>query len=150
MPTETSTRSTGQGRVRSATESHVRSSTTTFPEVARPNTAAGSSRSSVNLEQNGSINNGDADSTGSDQPTLASDLPPGWSMQIAPNGRTFFIDHNTRTTTWVDPRSGQPSVVPPPGAAPNRIRCSTTGEGSSGAASSSASTEATGKNFLIF
>lgn len=27
-------------------------------------------------------------------------LPPGWEMQIAPNGRTFFINHNTRKTTW--------------------------------------------------
>ncbi|XP_012815079.1 E3 ubiquitin-protein ligase NEDD4-like isoform X8 [Xenopus tropicalis] len=30
-------------------------------------------------------------------------LPPGWEMRIAPNGRPFFIDHNTKTTTW-DPR----------------------------------------------
>uniref|UniRef100_A0A671QUT0 E3 ubiquitin-protein ligase n=1 Tax=Sinocyclocheilus anshuiensis TaxID=1608454 RepID=A0A671QUT0_9TELE len=28
-------------------------------------------------------------------------LPPGWEMRIAPNGRPFFIDHNSRTTTWV-------------------------------------------------
>ncbi|XP_057554401.1 E3 ubiquitin-protein ligase NEDD4-like isoform X1 [Hippopotamus amphibius kiboko] len=31
-------------------------------------------------------------------------LPPGWEMRIAPNGRPFFIDHNTKTTTWEDPR----------------------------------------------
>nr|CAH7759352.1 unnamed protein product [Callosobruchus chinensis] len=34
-------------------------------------------------------------------------LPAGWSVQRAPNGRLFFIDHNERTTSWVDPRSGQ-------------------------------------------
>ena len=28
-------------------------------------------------------------------------LPPGWAMQRAPNGRMFFIDHNSRKTTWV-------------------------------------------------
>ena len=28
-------------------------------------------------------------------------LPPGWEMRIAPNGRPFFIDHNSRVTTWV-------------------------------------------------
>ncbi|VDO93453.1 unnamed protein product [Heligmosomoides polygyrus] len=33
-------------------------------------------------------------------------LPEGWDMQIAPNGRTFFIDHRTKTTTWLDPRTG--------------------------------------------
>ncbi|XP_068722860.1 E3 ubiquitin-protein ligase NEDD4-like isoform X2 [Montipora capricornis] len=31
-------------------------------------------------------------------------LPPGWAIQRAPNGRMFFIDHNTRRTTWRDPR----------------------------------------------
>lgn len=39
-------------------------------------------------------------------------LPPGWSMQLAPNGRMFFIDHNERATTWVDPRTGRPSPIP--------------------------------------
>lgn len=28
-------------------------------------------------------------------------LPAGWQKQQAPNGRLFFIDHNTRKTTWV-------------------------------------------------
>ncbi len=28
-------------------------------------------------------------------------LPSGWAMQIAPNGRKFFINHFTRNTTWV-------------------------------------------------
>ncbi|XP_044007109.1 E3 ubiquitin-protein ligase NEDD4 isoform X2 [Aphidius gifuensis] len=39
-------------------------------------------------------------------------LPPNWSMQLAPNGRMFFIDHNERATTWVDPRTGRPSPMP--------------------------------------
>ncbi|XP_065219668.1 E3 ubiquitin-protein ligase NEDD4 isoform X1 [Planococcus citri] len=39
-------------------------------------------------------------------------LPPGWSLQIAPNGRTFFIDHNAKITTWVDPRTGRASPMP--------------------------------------
>ncbi|KAK0173465.1 hypothetical protein PV328_006655 [Microctonus aethiopoides] len=50
------------------------------------------------------------------QPTLpipnGDGLPPGWSMQLAPNGRMFFIDHNERATTWVDPRTGRPSPMP--------------------------------------
>jgi len=28
-------------------------------------------------------------------------LPPGWATAVAPNGRVFFIDHNTKATTWV-------------------------------------------------
>ena len=40
-------------------------------------------------------------------------MPPGWSCQKAPNGRVFFIDHNNKTTTWIDPRSGKPSATTP-------------------------------------
>ncbi|XP_070521597.1 E3 ubiquitin-protein ligase Nedd-4 isoform X4 [Cardiocondyla obscurior] len=47
-------------------------------------------------------------------------LPPGWGMQVAPNGRIFFIDHNERATTWIDPRTGRPSSIP------NHIAPSTT------------------------
>lgn len=36
-------------------------------------------------------------------------LPQGWDIQVAPNGRTFYIDHIHKTTTWVDPRDGQAS-----------------------------------------
>ncbi|XP_056586457.1 E3 ubiquitin-protein ligase NEDD4-like isoform X6 [Triplophysa dalaica] len=35
-------------------------------------------------------------------------LPPGWEMRMAPNGRPFFIDHNSRNTTWEDPRLKYP------------------------------------------
>ncbi|KAM6901925.1 E3 ubiquitin-protein ligase NEDD4-like isoform 4-T4 [Lycodopsis pacificus] len=40
--------------------------------------------------------------------TQQSFLPPGWEMRIAPNGRPFFIDHNSRITTWEDPRLKYP------------------------------------------
>ena len=33
-------------------------------------------------------------------------------MQVAPNGRTFFIDHAARRTTWIDPRNGRASPMP--------------------------------------
>ena len=33
-------------------------------------------------------------------------LPPGWEQRLDEStGRVFFIDHNTCTTSWVDPRS---------------------------------------------
>lgn len=35
------------------------------------------------------------------------DLPPGWERRHTPEGRPYFVDHNTRTTTWVDPRRQQ-------------------------------------------
>ncbi|CAJ0912814.1 9393_t:CDS:10, partial [Entrophospora sp. SA101] len=34
-------------------------------------------------------------------------LPPGWEQRATPEGRPYFVDHNTRTTTWVDPRRQQ-------------------------------------------
>lgn len=33
-------------------------------------------------------------------------------MQMAPNGRVFFIDHTNKTTSWVDPRTGCASPMP--------------------------------------
>lgn len=47
-------------------------------------------------------------------------LPEGWTMQVAPNGRVFFINHNDKKTTWVDPRSGRPSALPVQSNVPNR------------------------------
>ncbi|XP_072326855.1 E3 ubiquitin-protein ligase NEDD4-like isoform X2 [Scyliorhinus torazame] len=38
-------------------------------------------------------------------------LPPGWEVRNATNGRPFFIDHNTKTTTWEDPRLKIPVQV---------------------------------------
>ena len=32
-------------------------------------------------------------------------LPEGWTMQVDPIGRVFFIDHNEKKTTFVDPRT---------------------------------------------
>uniref|UniRef100_A0A8C1H6E1 E3 ubiquitin-protein ligase n=1 Tax=Cyprinus carpio carpio TaxID=630221 RepID=A0A8C1H6E1_CYPCA len=37
-------------------------------------------------------------------PEHAGLMPAGWEVRSAPNGRPFFIDHNTKTTTWDDPR----------------------------------------------
>ncbi|XP_063919084.1 E3 ubiquitin-protein ligase Nedd-4 isoform X4 [Zophobas morio] len=49
---------------------------------------------------------------------LSEGLPPGWTVQVAPNGRLFFIDHNERTTSWVDPRTGRASPMPNQAAVP--------------------------------
>ncbi|KAM4596453.1 E3 ubiquitin-protein ligase NEDD4-like isoform 1-T1 [Fundulus diaphanus] len=40
-----------------------------------------------------------------------SSLPRGWEVRSAPNGRPFFIDHNTKMTTWDDPRLRIPVSV---------------------------------------
>ncbi|XP_066189101.1 NEDD4-like E3 ubiquitin-protein ligase WWP1 isoform X3 [Sylvia atricapilla] len=40
------------------------------------------------------------------QPGTASTepLPPGWEQRKDPHGRTYYVDHNTRTTTWERPQ----------------------------------------------
>ncbi|KAG5209782.1 E3 ubiquitin-protein ligase [Trichophyton interdigitale] len=35
------------------------------------------------------------------------ELPSGWEQRYTPEGRPYYVDHNTRTTTWVDPRQQQ-------------------------------------------
>ncbi|KAH9923973.1 ubiquitin-protein ligase [Epithele typhae] len=34
-------------------------------------------------------------------------LPTGWERRIDPLGRTYYVDHNTRTTTWHRPSANQ-------------------------------------------
>jgi hypothetical protein len=35
-------------------------------------------------------------------------LPPGWERRVAPNGRVYYQDHNTRTTQWHHPATSKP------------------------------------------
>lgn len=41
---------------------------------------------------------------GADEPPL----PPGWEIRLTEDGVRYFVDHNTRTTTFQDPRPGAP------------------------------------------
>ncbi|KAI0283262.1 hypothetical protein BC826DRAFT_1093837 [Russula brevipes] len=36
--------------------------------------------------------------------TVPGDLPAGWEERYTPEGRPYYVDHNARTTSWVDPR----------------------------------------------
>lgn len=38
-------------------------------------------------------------------------LPEGWEERVHSDGRIFFIDHNTRTTQWEDPRLSNPNIA---------------------------------------
>ncbi|KAI9329015.1 hypothetical protein DFJ73DRAFT_790954 [Zopfochytrium polystomum] len=37
-------------------------------------------------------------------------LPAGWEQRYTAEGRPYFVDHNTRSTTWLDPRRSQLSA----------------------------------------
>lgn len=43
---------------------------------------------------------------GDDEPDSAPQeepLPPGWEERVDSQGRTFYVNHNTRTTQWERP-----------------------------------------------
>ena len=65
-----------------------------------PRTETAESRPSnqrVNLlEQLSSLSTSSADST--------TPLPRGWEERIDANGRTYYVNHDTRITTWERPR----------------------------------------------
>jgi hypothetical protein len=42
---------------------------------------------------------------------LTATLPPGWEVRLTEKGKIFYVDHNTRTTTWDRPRKLSPSAV---------------------------------------
>jgi hypothetical protein len=45
---------------------------------------------------------------------LEEGLPPGWESRINPLERKYFVDHNTRSTTWNHPLSGTSASLPAP------------------------------------
>lgn len=40
-------------------------------------------------------------------------LPPGWEERVHSDGRVFYIDHNTKTTQWEDPRLQNSAITGP-------------------------------------
>ncbi|XP_064610823.1 NEDD4-like E3 ubiquitin-protein ligase WWP1 [Liolophura sinensis] len=40
----------------------------------------------------------------SQQNTSQEPIPPGWETRFDPQGRPYYVDHNTRTTTWERPQ----------------------------------------------
>lgn len=45
-------------------------------------------------------------------------LPPGWEQAYTPDGKTYFINHNNRTTSWTDPRKAMLNQMPAPAEVP--------------------------------
>ena len=48
----------------------------------------------------------------SEQPANGKALPRGWEKSRTKSGRDYYIDHNTHTTTFEDPRTLDHYVVP--------------------------------------
>jgi E3 ubiquitin-protein ligase NEDD4 len=48
-------------------------------------------------------------------------LPAGWEQRFTPEGRPYYVDHNTRSTTWVDPRRQQYVRMTDPRSSTNQV-----------------------------
>lgn len=44
-------------------------------------------------------------------PTVDNELPPGWETRLSDTGRAYYVDHNTRTTTFKHP-GPNPTALP--------------------------------------
>lgn len=76
----------------------------TLPEPSLPTTphtpiSAGAAATTAGATTSSTASNSTSSNNGP--------LPAGWEMRTTPEGRPYFVDHNTRTTTWVDPRRQQ-------------------------------------------
>lgn len=81
--------------------------------------AAAAAAAATAAGTNGSPTAGGTDADAEHEEPSDLGLPNGWSLQVAPNGRIFFIDHILRKTSWVDPRTGRASPMPNQGRKPD-------------------------------
>ncbi|KAK7466890.1 hypothetical protein VKT23_003953 [Stygiomarasmius scandens] len=70
------------------------------------NSSTGVNRTSTAPPPANATNNGTAAAAAANNSTTpgAGPLPNGWEERFTLEGRPYYVDHNTRTTTWVDPR----------------------------------------------
>ncbi|KAG8804185.1 hypothetical protein FRC16_000125 [Serendipita sp. 398] len=79
-------------------------------------------------EQLAARSHGDADETPQTPGDQLGPLPPGWEIRRTPQGRVYFSDSNSRTTTWDDPRlrrSATTSGATGAGSANNNLQVGT-------------------------
>ncbi|KAI9172377.1 E3 ubiquitin-protein ligase RSP5 [Paramyrothecium foliicola] len=89
---------------RTLPEDRTGASSPTLAQSQQPSPPSGS-QASNNANNSGAANT-TMMHTGATSPGTG-ELPPGWEQRWTPEGRPYFVDHNTRTTTWVDPRRQQ-------------------------------------------
>ncbi|XP_071771496.1 NEDD4-like E3 ubiquitin-protein ligase WWP1 [Centroberyx gerrardi] len=91
--------SPAQAATTTTTASSLSSSSSAAPgEAAAAGGGGGSGSSSGAAATDGAKPRQQAPNAGADP------LPPGWEQRKDPHGRTYYVDHNTRTTTWERPQ----------------------------------------------
>uniref|UniRef100_UPI0037E9BDCB NEDD4-like E3 ubiquitin-protein ligase WWP1 n=1 Tax=Semicossyphus pulcher TaxID=241346 RepID=UPI0037E9BDCB len=95
-----SSSSSAQGATAVTTSSTSASSSPAPGEANASGGGGGSSNSSATTTTtDGAKPRQQAPNAGTSDP-----LPPGWEQRKDPHGRTYYVDHNTRTTTWERPQ----------------------------------------------
>uniref|UniRef100_A0A3Q0R783 E3 ubiquitin-protein ligase n=1 Tax=Amphilophus citrinellus TaxID=61819 RepID=A0A3Q0R783_AMPCI len=89
--------SSNQGATTITTSSS--SSSPALGEANASGSGSGSCSSSATVTTDGAKPRQQAPNAGASDP-----LPPGWEQRKDPHGRTYYVDHNTRTTTWERPQ----------------------------------------------
>ncbi|XP_077365807.1 NEDD4-like E3 ubiquitin-protein ligase WWP1 isoform X2 [Festucalex cinctus] len=89
--------STAQGATAIASSSSV--SASPVPGETNMSADSGSSSSAAAVSTDGPKPRQQVPAAGTSDP-----LPPGWEQRKDPHGRTYYVDHNTRTTTWERPQ----------------------------------------------
>ncbi|GAA5993448.1 hypothetical protein JCM11641_003937 [Rhodosporidiobolus odoratus] len=72
--------------------------------AANPSSTPSGTRSPTNRSPTGSRRSFTTAAAPGDGDEDLGPLPEGWEARTAPNGRTYFVDHRTRKTSWHDPR----------------------------------------------
>ncbi|XP_036791119.1 NEDD4-like E3 ubiquitin-protein ligase WWP1 isoform X1 [Oncorhynchus mykiss] len=79
-----------------------------FSSSASGQAAPASSTPSSTVEAAGGSSGAEADEAKPRQQapnaSTSDPLPPGWEQRKDPHGRTYYVDHNTKTTTWERPQ----------------------------------------------
>lgn len=65
---------------------------------------ASSSNSANQSSSTCSINSGTSYGGGNSTAGNGYPLPDGWDVATDNDGKIYYIDHNTKSTTWIDPR----------------------------------------------
>uniref|UniRef100_A0A8D3D327 E3 ubiquitin-protein ligase n=1 Tax=Scophthalmus maximus TaxID=52904 RepID=A0A8D3D327_SCOMX len=91
--------SSAQGTTTITSTSSSSSSPPALGEAAVSGAGGGSISSSATETPDGAKPRQQAPNAGAADP-----LPPGWEQRKDPHGRTYYVDHNTRTTTWERPQ----------------------------------------------
>nr|KAG5712169.1 hypothetical protein BaRGS_014519 [Batillaria attramentaria] len=74
------------------------------PQAAGPHTPGGSAVDAPGTPPPGPAAPGAPNPTNAPAPDPNEPLPPGWECRKDAQGRTYYVDHNTRTTTWERPQ----------------------------------------------